>query len=196
MRHQALTLIAACLAMTMLSADTLAKPKVSTKTQHYRVDGADAGAIVRSMMGQHRLLGGQGRVGRTKMTRKVDWEFASTPGSCRVKRHNVRLDFVTQLPRHSAERRLDARLRKHWRGFAQRVKWHEAQHRKIWLQCARQAERKVNRARASTCGALIKKLEAIYAASNAACDKRHAAFDRSETRKLSKHPLIRASARR
>ncbi|MDX1717886.1 MAG: hypothetical protein R3287_13335, partial [Anderseniella sp.] len=62
MRHQALTLIAACLAMTMLSADTLAKPKVSTKTQHYRVDGADAGAIVRSMMGQHRLLGGQGRV--------------------------------------------------------------------------------------------------------------------------------------
>jgi predicted secreted Zn-dependent protease len=196
MRHQTLTLIAACLAMTILSADTLAKPKVRTQTQHYRVDGADAGAIVRSMMGQHRLLGGQGRVGRTKMTRKVDWEFTSTPGSCRVKRHNVRLDFVTQLPRHAAERRLDARLRKHWRGFAQRVKWHEAQHRKIWLQCSRDAERKVNRARASTCGALIKKLEAIYAASNAACDKRHAAFDRSETSKLSKHPLIRASARR
>jgi predicted secreted Zn-dependent protease len=196
MRHQTLTLIAACLAMTMLSGDTLAKPKVRTQTQHYRVDGADAGAIVRSMMGKHRLLGGQGRVGRTKMTRKVDWEFTSKPGSCRVKRHNVRLDFVTQLPRHAAERRLNARLRKHWRGFAKRVRWHEAQHRKIWLQCARQAERQVNRARASTCGALIKKLEAIYAASNAACDKRHAAFDRSETRKLSKHPLIRASARR
>jgi hypothetical protein len=119
MRHRALTLIAACLAMTLLAADTLAKPKVRTQTQHYRVDGADAGAIVRSMMGQHRLLGGHGRVGRTKMTRKVDWEFSSTPGTCRVKRHTVRLDFVTQLPRHAAERRLDARLRKHWRGFAQ-----------------------------------------------------------------------------
>jgi len=173
-----------------------AKPTVKVQTEHYRVDGADAAAIVNSMMGNARLLGGHGRVGRTKMMRKIDWEFASTSGSCRVKRHTVELDFVTQLPRHAAEQRLNAALRKDWRGFAQRVKWHEAQHRKIWLQCARDAERKVNAATARTCGELVKKLESIYDRSNAACDKRHAEFDRAETAKLSKHPLIRASVRR
>jgi predicted secreted Zn-dependent protease len=170
-----------------------ARPKVTVSTQTYRVDGADAGAIVRSMMGNAQLLGGHGRVGRTRMTRKISWQFASTPGSCRVKSHTVQLDFITQLPRHVSEQRLNATLKKHWRGFASKVKWHEEQHRKIWLDCARKAEAQVKKARAKTCEALITRLDGIYAASNAACDKRHADFDAEETRKLSKHPLIRAS---
>ena len=197
MTHRLMPLLTASL--VLLTAGALpgeARPKVTVSTQTYRVDGADAGAIVRSMMGNAQLLGGHGRVGRTKMTRKISWQFASTPGSCRVKSHQVQLDFVTQLPRHAAERRLSATLQKHWRGFASRVKWHEAQHRKIWLDCARKAEAQVTKARAKTCEALIARLDGIYAASNAACDKRHAAFDAGETRKLSKHPLIRASARR
>ena len=188
--------LAAAIAVTAAPAGADAKPTVKVQTQHYRVDGADAGAIVRSMMGAHQLLGGHGRVGRTRMTRKIDWEFDSRPGSCRIKRHTVRLDFLTQLPRHVAENRLDASLRKTWRGFARQVKWHEAQHRKIWLECARSAERQVNAARAGNCAALVKKLERIYDSSNAACDKRHADFDRVETAKLSKHPLIRASVKR
>lgn len=188
--------LAAAVAVTAAPTGAAAKPTVKVQTQHYRVDGADAGAIVRSMMGQHQLLGGHGRVGRTKMTRKIDWEFDSRPGACRIKRHTVRLDFLTQLPRHVSEKRLDATLRKHWRGFAQRVKWHEAQHRKIWLDCARQAERQVNAARAGNCAELVKKLERIYDSTNAACDKRHAEFDRAETAKLSRHPLIRASVRK
>ena len=189
-------LIALMLLAPLAGAVAEARPKVKVQTQTYRVDGADAGAIVRSMMGNARLLGGHGRVGRTKMTRKIDWQFASSPGSCRVKSHTIRLDFLTQLPQHAAERRLNASLRKTWRGFAKRVAWHEAQHRKIWLDCARQAERQVNAARAGTCSELVKKLERIYDSSNAACDKRHAAFDRAETAKLSKHPLIRASMRK
>jgi predicted secreted Zn-dependent protease len=184
--------LALCAGLTAAQA----KPVVKVQTEHYRVDGADAAAIVSSMMGNARLLGGHGRVGRTKMMRKIDWEFTSTSSSCRVKRHSIRLDFVTQLPRHASESRLNASLRRDWRGFAARVKWHEAQHRKIWLQCARDAERKVNEATARTCGELVKKLEAIYDKSNAACDQRHADFDRAETAKLSKHPLIRASVRR
>lgn len=188
--------LALALAAAVTAAPAVAKPTVKVQTQLYRVDGADAGAIVRSMMGQHRLLGGHGRVGRTKMTRKIDWEFDSRPGLCRIKRHTVRLDFLTQLPQHVSENRLNAGLRKTWRGFAQRVKWHEAQHRKIWLDCARSAERQVNAARAGNCADLVKKLERIYDSSNAACDKRHAEFDRIETAKLSKHPLIRASVRK
>ena len=194
--RRTVTLLAAALLLGAMAPVAMAKPVVKVQTEHYRVDGSDAAAIVNSMMGNARLLGGHGRVGRTKMMRKIDWEFASSAGSCRVKRHTVRLDFVTQLPRHVSESRLNTTLRKNWRGFAQRVKWHEAQHRKIWLQCARDAERKVNAARARTCGELVKKLERIYDQSNTACDKRHAEFDRGETAKLSKHPLIRASARR
>ena len=143
------------------------------------------------MMKQHRLLGGQGRVGRTKMKRRIEWSFSETKKSCRVKSHTVRLDFTTQLPRHRSEKRLRGSLRKHWRAFARRVKWHEGQHRKIWLSCARKTEKRVNRTRAATCSQLLKKLERIYKASNVACDKRHARFDASETRKLGKHPLIR-----
>jgi predicted secreted Zn-dependent protease len=173
-----------------------AKPVVKVKTQHYRVDGGDAAAIVSSMMGSHRLLGGHGRVGRTKMSRKIQWEFAETRSSCRVKRHTIRLDFTTQLPRHVSERRLKKRLRKHWRAFASKVKWHEGQHRKIWLSCARKAEKRVNRARAKTCARLVIKLERIYKITNAECDRRHSAFDAKETRRLSKHPLIKAAARR
>jgi len=168
-----------------------ARPKVKTKTQHYRVDGSDAAAIVSSMMKQHRLLGGHGRVGRTKMKRRIEWEFTESKKSCRVKRHAIRLDFTTQLPRHRSEKRLRRSLRKDWRAFAKHVKWHEGQHRKIWLSCARRAEKKVNRARARTCGQLLKKLERIYKRSNAACDKRHARFDAKETRRLGRHPLIR-----
>ena len=191
-----LAYVAAAMVCGAMLATAAAKPVVKVQTEHYRVEGSDAATIVNSMMGNARLLGGHGRVGRTKMMRKINWEFASTSGSCRVKRHTVRLDFVTQLPRHVSESRLKASLRKNWRGFAKRVEWHEAQHRKIWLQCARDAERAVNAATARTCGDLVKKLESIYDRSNVACDKRHADFDRAETAKLSKHPLIRASARR
>lgn len=186
-------LLAVCIGLAFLitgpAAD--ARPKVKTKTQHYRVDGSDAAAIVSSMMKQHRLLGGHGRVGRTKMKRRIDWEFTESKKSCRVKRHTIRLDFTTQLPRHRSEKRLRRSLRKDWRAFAKHVKWHEAQHRKIWLSCARKAEKQVNRARARTCGQLLKKLELIYKRSNAACDKRHARFDAKETRRLGRHPLIR-----
>lgn len=186
-------LLAVCIGLAFLltgpAAD--ARPKVKTKTQHYRVDGSDAAAIVSSMMKQHRLLGGHGRVGRTKMKRRIDWEFTESKKSCRVKRHTIRLDFTTQLPRHRSEKRLRRSLRKDWRAFAKHVKWHEAQHRKIWLSCARKAEKQVNRARASTCGQLLKKLERIYKRSNAACNKRHARFDAKETRRLGRHPLIR-----
>jgi predicted secreted Zn-dependent protease len=186
-------LLAVCISLAFLitgpAAD--ARPKVKTKTQHYRVDGSDAAAIVSSMMKQHRLLGGHGRVGRTKMKRRIEWEFTESKKSCRVKRHTIRLDFTTQLPRHRSEKRLRRSLRKDWRAFAKHVKWHEGQHRKIWLSCARRAEKKVNRARARTCGQLLTKLERIYKQSNAACDKRHARFDAKETRRLGRHPLIR-----
>jgi predicted secreted Zn-dependent protease len=186
-------LLAACVAIGFVitgpAAD--ARPRVKLKTQHYRVDGSDAAAIVSSMMKQHRLLGGQGRVGRTKMKRRIEWSFSETRKSCRVKSHTVRLDFTTQLPLHKSEKRLRGSLRKQWRAFARHVKWHEGQHRKIWLSCARKTEKRVNRTRAGTCAQLLKKLERIYKASNAACDKRHARFDARETRKLGKHPLIR-----
>lgn len=191
-------LLAVCIGLAFLitgpAAD--ARPKVKTKTQHYRVDGSDAAAIVSSMMKQHRLLGGHGRVGRTKMKRRIEWEFSETRKSCRVKSHSIRLDFTTQLPRHRSEKRLRRNLRKDWRAFAKHVKWHEGQHRKIWLGCARRAERQVNRARARSCGQLLKKLERIYKKSNAACDKRHANFDAKETRRLGRHPLIRRANRR
>ncbi len=186
-------LVTACFGLAPLiippAAD--ARPKVHTEMQHYRVDGSDAAAIVSSMMGNHRLLGGRGRVGRTKMKRHIEWEFSETKNSCRVKSHTVRLDFTTQLPRHQAEKRLDGSLRKQWQAFAKHVKWHESQHRSIWLNCARAAENRVNKARANTCGQLLKKLDRIYRDSNTACDKLHASFDARETRKLGKHPLIR-----
>ena len=127
------------LSITGPAAD--ARPRVKLKTQHYRVDGSDAAAIVSSMMKQHRLLGGQGRVGRTKMKRRIEWSFSETRKSCRVKSHTVRLDFTTQLPLHKSEKRLRGSLRKHWRAFAKHVKWHEGQHRKIWLSCARKTEK-------------------------------------------------------
>ncbi len=186
-------LMAACfgLASLIIAPAADARPKVNTKTQHYRVDGSDAAAIVSSMMGKHRLLGGKGRVGRTKMKRRIEWKFTETKKSCRVKSHTIRLDFTTQLPRHRSEKQLRRSLRKQWRAFAKHVKWHEGQHRKIWLSCARQAEKQVNRARARTCGQLLKKLEQIYKKSNTACDKRHARFDAEETRTLGRHPLIR-----
>lgn len=181
--------------MLVVTAPAAAKPVVKVQTQHYRVDGSDAAAIVNSMMGSHQLLGGHGRVGRTKMQRKVQWEFADTGSGCRVKRHSIRLDFLTQLPQHVSERRLRASLRRDWRNFAEKVKRHERQHRDIWLSCARKAEGQVNRARAATCSQLVSKLETIYERTNAECDRRHEAFDAAETRKLSRHPLIRAAAK-
>ena len=182
------------MALTATAAE--ARPTVKTTTQTYRVDGSDAAAIVSSMLGNHQLLGGHGRVGRTKMTRKIDWEFAETSSSCRVKRHTIRLDFLTQLPRHVGEGKLQSSLRKNWRAFASHIKWHEGQHRTIWLSCAKKAERLVNKARARTCAQLVSKLEQIYTSTNAECDRRHAAFDAKETRNLSRHPLIKAALRR
>ena len=191
-------LLAVCFGFASLAIGPAAdaRPTVKTKTQHYRVDGSDAAAIVSSMMGKHRLLGGKGRVGRTKMKRSIKWQFSETKKSCRVKSHTIRLDFTTQLPRHRAEKRLRGSLRKQWRAFAKHVKWHEGQHRKIWLSCARQAEKRVNKARARTCSQLVKKLDRIYKKSNIACDKRHARFDAKETRTLGRHPLIRRANRR
>jgi predicted secreted Zn-dependent protease len=131
-----------------------------------------------------------GAVANIRPRYTLDVATKKTGGSCRVSKVNLKIRFVLTLPR-AKESAMSPRTRSLWRGFVTFARRHEQRHRSIYLQCARNFAAKAQRLSGSSCGSLKASARRMLNAEQRACDRRHAAFDRSERRRLGRQPLFR-----
>jgi predicted secreted Zn-dependent protease len=190
---------AACISViaTAFTADALtASAGVSSTTSHryYSVSGTSQSTLARKMRSNPFRGDGGGAVAniRPKYSLRVDTK--PTGGTCKVTNVDLNVRFTLTLPRAN-EGAMSSGTRSVWRSFVSFARAHEQRHRAIYLQCARNFVAKAQRLSGSSCAGLKAKAQRLLNAEDRACDKRHAAFDRSERRRLSGQPLFRTAQR-
>lgn len=121
---------------------------------------------------------------------------AVTGNGCKLKNFRVSTTFIITLPKATNASQMTPRVRKHWRQFVKHARWHENRHKAIWIGCAKKIERSAKAmGRQSSCKAAWAKAQGIVKTELARCDRLHAAFDRKETARASRIPLIAQALR-
>lgn len=193
------TLRAACItaiAITFLTDGLTAVAGITSTTSHryYTVSGTSQSTLARKMKSNPFRGDRGGAVAniRPKYSLKVD--TSQSGGTCKVTNVNLNVRFTLTLPRAN-EGAMSSGTRSVWRSFVSFARAHEQRHRAIYLQCARNFVAKAQRLSGSSCAGLKAQAQRLLNAEDRACDRRHAAFDRSERRRLTSQPLFRTARR-
>lgn len=187
---RALPLIAASTVLLCLASAADARPPV-TKYKYYTIGGKTIESLYKEMIRRGPHVGGGKAYASTKMDPQVEALTASDGNSCHIASFAINMTFTINLPKLQ-DSGVDPAVRKSFNNFLLFAKKHEERHRSIWLGCASEAEAQVRSIKAATCEqAEAKGLEIVQKMARV-CDRRHAAFDSSEQKKLAKHPFIRA----
>lgn len=194
-RHCFGLVIAIALSIAFLTETASAKPRSSTKYTYYAVSAKSAAGLFSQMLGSGPVVSGARAFAATYARMGYAGQLVSRSGKCRVRKFRTRLAFTIRLPRATAVKHMNPSTRKKWRQFSAFVKRHEQRHRAIWLGCARAAEARINRIRASTCAVADNKAAQIYKAEQIKCDRKHRAFDAAEQRRLKRHPFVIAAGK-
>ena len=183
--------IAAAVAACALGLETAgAKPVQSTKYSYYTVSGDSAAEIYSAMISRGPKVNGAKAYAATSATTTQDGKLLQG-SSCKILDYRLKLDFVIKLPKIRNEKVLPASDRKRWQQFSGFLKAHEETHRQIWLDCAADLERQVKSIRAKSCSDADRKASQLWERLRAACNKKHAAFDRAEQTRLMAHPFVK-----
>ena len=167
-----------------------AKPTETTKYTYYTIGGDTAVEIYNSMMKKGPKVNGAKAYAATSATTTQNGKL-SQGSSCRIEDYRLKLDFVIKLPKIRNEKALPAADRKRWQQFSGFLKAHEETHRKIWLGCAADLERQVKSIKAKSCTEADRKATQLWDKIRAACNRKHAAFDAAEQKKLMSHPFVK-----
>jgi predicted secreted Zn-dependent protease len=167
-----------------------AKPAQSTKYTYYTVGGDTAVEIYNSMLKKGPKVNGAKAYAATSATTTQDGKLLQGR-SCQVQDYRLKLDFVVKLPKIKNERVLPATDRSRWQQFSAFLKTHEETHRKIWMDCAADLERQVKSIKAKSCEDADRKASQLWDKIRASCNKKHAAFDASEQKRLLAHPFVK-----
>jgi predicted secreted Zn-dependent protease len=168
----------------------LAKPTETTKYTYYTIGGDTAVEIYNSMMKKGPKVNGAKAYAATSATTTQNGKL-SQGSSCRIEDYRLKLDFVIKLPKIRNEKALPAADRKRWQQFSGFLKAHEETHRKIWLGCAADLERQVKSIKAKSCTEADRKATQLWDKIRAACNRKHAAFDAAEQKRLMSHPFVK-----
>ena len=179
----------AALSCVAVGAD--AKPSQSTKYKYYTITGDSPVEIYSAMIKRGPDVNGVNAYASTSATSSQSGQLVVQGKSCRVNDYSFRIDFTINLPKLKNEAALDGQVASKWGQFKGFLKTHEEQHRSIWLACARDLETKVRALRSNDCKALDKQAASMWKKMRTACDKKHAAFDAAEQKRLMKHPFVR-----
>jgi predicted secreted Zn-dependent protease len=166
----------------------------TTSQRYYTVSGTAKSTLARRMRSNPFRGDGGGAVANIRPKYSLDVVTKKTGSSCKVVQANLKVRFTLTLPR-AKESAMSAGTRSVWRSFVSFAKRHEQRHRDIYLQCARNFVAKAQRISGSNCAGLKAKAQRLLNAEDRACDKRHAAFDRSERRRLGSQALFRTAGR-
>ena len=178
-------------ALSVFAAETQAKPEQSTKYKYYPISGDSPVEIYSAMIKRGPDVNGVNAYASTSATSSQSGQLIAQGKSCRVNDYEFRIDFTINLPKLKNEGALKGQLASKWGQFKGFLKSHEEQHRTIWLGCARDLEAKVMALRTSDCKTLDKKAAQMWKTMRKSCDKKHAAFDAAEQKRLMKHPFVR-----
>lgn len=182
--------ISAILAAAGACGTAGAKPSQNTKYSYYTVSGDTAAEIYNAMIKRGPNVNGAKAYAATSATTTQDGKLLQG-ASCQIQDYRLKLDFVIKLPRIRNEKVLPAADRQRWQQFSSFLKTHEETHRKIWMDCAADLERQVKNIKAKSCDDADSKATQLWEKIRASCNKKHAAFDAAEQKRLMAHPFVK-----
>jgi predicted secreted Zn-dependent protease len=188
MRKSVVVILAA---MTVLAGQAAAAPTQKTKYKYYSVTGDTAPEIYRAMIRRGPDVNGVNAYASTSATSSQNGKLIAQGKSCRVADYQFNIDFTINLPKLKNEAALSGATAAKWSQFKSFLKTHEETHRSIWMGCAKTLESQVKALRTTDCKALDKQAANLWKKMRSVCDKKHAAFDAAEQKKLLKHPFVR-----
>jgi predicted secreted Zn-dependent protease len=183
-----------CTAVLCSGLSAIAGVSSTTTQRYYSVDGTSKASLARKMRNNPFRGEGGGAIANISPDYSLDVKTSKSGRSCRVSQANLKIRFTLTLPRAN-EGAMSEGTRAAWRSFVVFAKRHEQQHRAIYLQCAGNFIAKAQSLSGPNCAGLVTKARTLLAAEDRACDRRHAAFDRSERRRLTRQPLFRTAGR-
>ena len=178
------------LLLVVIAAPATPSYASDTTYKHYGVNGKDALDILLAINQRGPKLHGNSAIATIAIDVDVDGKFVPQGNYCAVSGFKMRPKFVITLPKLKNETSLDGKTRNAWKLFYEKSKWHEEEHRRIWLDCIDKTERQLRPLRAKSCDALADRFAELYKASYDLCEKRHRLFDAKEEKRLEREPLV------
>lgn len=167
-----------------------AKPAVTTSYVYYKVSGDTALDIYSSMLSRGPHVGGAKAYASTVAEFSQSGKLEQA-GSCRVRDYRFGMKFTIKLPQIDRHEKLPPKIASRWQQFTQFLKKHEETHRAIWVGCARDIEKQINALSGKSCDDIDRRAQKIVDRIQASCNRKHAAFDAAEQKRLSKHPFVK-----
>lgn len=183
--------VVALATFALLSTPALSKPTENTRYKYYAISGDTPVEIYSAMIRRGPDVNGVNAYASTSATSSQSGRLVLQGKSCRVDGYNFKIDFVINLPKLKNEKALSGATAAKWNQFKSFLKTHEENHRTIWMGCARELESKVQALRSKNCKTLDAQAGQMWKKMRGACDRKHAAFDAAEQRRLLKHPFVR-----
>jgi predicted secreted Zn-dependent protease len=174
-----------------LIVPAVARPVEKTNYKYYTIKGDTPGEIYTSMISRGPDVNGVNAYASTSAISSQNGKLIQQGKSCRIGDYNFKINFTINLPKLKNEQALVGQTSAKWGQFKSFLKSHEETHKSIWLACAKTLETQVRGLRAKNCKSLDKQAAVLWKKMRTNCDKKHAAFDASEQRRLIKHPFVR-----
>ena len=192
-----IALLAGAIACMTAASPVVAAPKVSVKTKHYTVKGSTPRELLAYML-RHGPTGSTGpALGTASANIRQNADLKQSGKRCKIVNYSLSLGIVLRLPKLARNQRLSKNTRKRWNGLAAYIRKHELRHKDIYVQCGRSIERKVRALSGKySCPVLHAKMQAVFKAENARCDRRQQQFDAQEAKRIPKLSLIRSALKR
>ena len=181
----------AILATLMFCLGSQAGAQPATNYVHYLVAGTSAQGLFESMLNNGPRVGGGKAYASTRMDPNLSASTATSGGQCRVASFKMNMTFTIRLPKLDEARKIEPALRSSFERFYAFARRHEETHRRIWLECAAEAETMATGVVAASCTEAEARSLKIVEEVSRRCDRRHAEFDAGEQKQLSKHPFLR-----
>lgn len=157
----------------------------SVSTRYYIVSGTTTAEIFDSIDRNGPRDGGVKAVGLAAASWGYTWQPQPVPEGCTISSMMVTLDVVVTLPRHQSETSLSQELRSRWNTFAANVAAHEQTHVEIDQTGARAIRDKMAALKAaSSCDALTRQVDALWAAEQAAIEASQDRFHSQEDARI------------
>jgi predicted secreted Zn-dependent protease len=186
-----LAVLTASAASLLLADNAGADPTFSTKYSYYKISGESAAEVYLSMLRRGPHVQGEKAYAATSAESSQRGRLEIAAKSCRIADYQYSVEFTIRLPRLADESALPGNARGRWRQFSNFLRTHEETHRSIWMGCANEIETKIKNLRGRTCEEVDARAQHIRDAVQAACNRKHVAFDSAEQIRLTKHPFVK-----
>ncbi len=175
-----------------LSGPAATKVKHKTTYKHYTVKGKSSLDLVLYMGRYGPVVGHERAYGTIHPNPDLEGKLQQRKNYCSTTGFAITFDFLITLPRVYNHKALPRKTRRLFNKFYADTKAHEHVHRKIYLGCARRADKRIRALKkVKLCRQLDDQIGTILKEEFARCEELHKAFDRREAKKLAKEPLIK-----